>query len=826
MISNLFIPQSAIRIPQLKGEVMGTLLQDLRYGVRVLLKAPGFTVVAVLALALGIGANTAIFSVVNAVLLRPLPFKDPDSLVWAQAEDLQTGEQGGMISPPDFLDYRAQNRVFEHFAAIQSMSFTLTGEAEPERVTGARVSADFFETLGILPTKGRAFLADEEQDGRNRVVVISYGLWQRRFGSDPNLIGKTVALSGQAAIVVGIMPDGFQFPREAQVWAPIAFNSKDTSMRRAHFLAAVGRLKPGVTLAQAQADVDSIAHRLEQQYPETNINYGMGLTGLPQQIVGEMRGTLFVLLGAVGFVLLIACANVANLSLARGAARAKEIAIRVAMGASRARIVRQLLTESVLLALFGGGLGLLLAVWGVDMLVALSPEDLPRVREVTIDPRVLGFTLLISVLTGLIFGLAPALSFSRRSDLNETLKEGGRSSGASAAHNRMRSILVVAEVALSLLLLVGAGLLIKSFLKLSQVETGFDASSVMTMRLALPQGKYAEAQRRADFYHQLIERTQALPGVEEAGVISELPLSGQNNDTYFALEGQPLAYASSGENLANARTASPDYFRAMGIPLIKGRFFTDQDRIAAPHVVIISETFARQFFADTDPVGHRLTIDIGEPWTGEIIGVVGNIRHRSLAAEPFREMYTNIEQTPRGMVNLVVRTRNDPESVVAAIKKEVQALDPDLPIYNPKTMQERVSESASAPRFRTLLLALFAALALVLAAVGIYGVISYSVTQRTHEIGIRMALGAQPKDILKLVVGHGVVLALVGVTIGLVGAFLMTRVMASLLFGVSATDPVTYTVVSLLLMTVALIACYIPARRAMKVEPMVALHYE
>ncbi len=804
---------------------MTTLWQDIRYGFRTLLKKPGFTAITVLTLALGIGVNSAIFSVVNAVLLRPLPFAEADRLVYVEGLDFRDNTKGGSISPPDFLDYREQTHTFERFAAFQPLSFTLTGEAEPERVTSARVSAGFFETLGVQPVAGgRTFLAEEEEAGRNGVVVVSHGLWQSRFGGDPKLVGKTLALNGQNATIIGIMPPDFQFPREAKLWTPIAFKTPQMSQRRSHFLQAVGRLKNGVTLAQAQAEVNNIAHGLEKQYPESNTNFGLGLTLLPERLVGQLRLTLFVLLGAVGLVLLIACANVANLSLARGVSRHREIAIRSALGASRVRVVRQLLTESVLLALVGGGLGLLLAVWGVDLLVAFSPENLPRIKEVAIDWRVLAFTLFVSLLTGIIFGLFPALSTSKP-NLTETLKEGSRGT-MGAKGQRLRALLVVSEVALSLILLVGAGLLIKSFLRLTHVDPGFAPTNVLTMQLSLTRMKYPEPQQTAAFFQELISRIEALPGVEAAGTVTELPLSGQDNDTFFTIEGKPPVAFGSLENDANIRIISPDYFRAIGIPLLKGRSFTERDSEKAPNTIIVSDSFARRFLPNEDPIGKRLTIDFGKPWTGEIAGVVGSIRHSSLAQEPFGEMYVNHAQTPAPMTNLVVRAAGDPTKLTAAIRNEVQSLDKDLPIYNVKTMEQRISESAAQPRFRTLLLGLFACVALLLASVGIYGVISYSVTQRTHEIGIRLALGAQARDVLRLVVRQGMVLALIGIVIGLIGAFAVTRVMASLLYGVSATDPVTFVGVSVLLAGVALVACLVPARRATKVDPMIALRHE
>ncbi|MFN2452747.1 MAG: ABC transporter permease [Pyrinomonadaceae bacterium] len=805
---------------------MKTLLQDLRYGARLLLKRPAYTAMTVLTLALGIGANSAIFSVVDAVLLNPLPFVEPDRLVYMEGADLRDGSKGGAISPPDFLDYREQNHVFERLAAFQPLSFTVTGNgSESERIPAARVSAGFFETLGVAPIGGgRTFLAEEEQEGRNGIVIISYGLWQRRFGGDPKAVGQTLTINGQNAQIVGIMPNGFQYPREAEMWTPIAFKTPPMSLRRSHFLWAIGRLKQGVSFDQAQAGMTAIARQLEQQYPDSNKNFGAGLTLLPERTVGELRQTLLLLAAAVCFVLLIACANVANLTLARGAARHREIAIRSALGASRARVVRQLLTESVLMALIGGALGLLLAVWSVDLLVSLSPENLPRLKEVTTDWRVVGFTFVVSIVTGVLFGLAPALA-SSKTNLTDTLKEGSRGL-TGTGRQRLRSLLVVSEVALSLMLLIGAGLLIKSFVRLSQVDTGFKPENVLTMQLTLTRAKYPEKQQRAAFFNQLLERIETLPGAEAAGTVSELPLSGQENDTFFTIEGKPTVAFGSTENDANIRVVSTDYFRAIGIPLIKGRTFTNRDTLDAPNTILVSESFARRYLPNEDPIGKRLTIDFGQPWTGEIAGVVGNIRHSSLAQETGGEMYVSGAQTPPFSTNLVVRTPVDPSKMTAAIRNEVQALDKDLPLYNIKTMERRISESAAQPRFRTLLVGLFACLALVLASVGIYGVISYSVTQRTHEIGLRMALGAQGRDVFKLVIKQGMQLALAGVGLGLIGAFIVTRVMSSLLYGVSATDPVTFAGITLLLTFVALFACYIPARRATKVDPMVALRYE
>ncbi|HVG17616.1 MAG TPA: ABC transporter permease [Blastocatellia bacterium] len=801
---------------------MENVIQDLRYAVRVLLKSRGFTAVAVMALALGIGANTAVFSVVNAVLLKPLPYKDSDRLVLMLGASLQSGQLRGSVSPPDFLDYRERNTTLERLAAVAGASFSLTGGAEPERIQSARVSEGFFEVLGVDPAYGRTFTPEEEQAGRDQVAVLGNGLWQRRFGADPNVIGQSVTLNDRSYLVVGVMPAGFQYPRDVELWVPFAFGTPQTSVRRFHYLRPVGRLKPGVSLQQAQADFTSIARSLAEQYPDSNRDYGAGIVSMTERTVGDMRQPLWILSGAVGFVLLIACANVANLLLARASARQKEIAIRSALGATRGRVTRQLLTESVLLSLLGGASGLLVAWWGVEGLAALSSDNIPRVKEVGIDGRVLGFTLLVSLVTGVVFGLIPAIQASR-TDLNETLKEGGRTA-ATALGQWVRRALVVFEVAIALFVLIGAGLMIKSFMRLSEIDPGFKPDNVLTMQVALTQGKYPDPAQRANFFKQLIHRLEALPGVQAVGTISQLPMSGQNNDTRFSVEGRPAD--RSNPTYANSRVASPDYFKALGIPLLKGRYFSDSDSEAPPRVVIISESFAREFFPDEDPVGQRLAIDEGDELKVEIVGVVGNVRHQGLAAEPWREMYVNQYQAPIGETNLVVRAGSDPTRLTSAIKGELQAMDKDVPLFNVRTMEKLVSESVAQPRFRTLLLTIFAAVAMALAAVGIYGVMSYYVTQRTREIGIRMALGATSKDVMRLVVGQGMALAVAGVAVGLAGALLLTRLMASLLYQISASDPATFAVISITLTAVALLASYIPARRATKVDPMEALRYE
>ena len=802
---------------------MENIIQDLRYGIRVLLKSPAFTAVAVIALALGIGANTAVFSVVNGVLLKPLPYKDAERLVLILGANLTTGQIfGGSVSPPDFVDYRERQQSFERLAASASWEASLTGGAEPERVKSARVTEGYFETLGVEPIYGRTFTREEEQSGRDQIVVLGNGIWQQRFGGDPNILGQTITLNDRSYTVVGIMPAGFQYPRDVELWVPLVFGTPQTSVRRFHFLRPVGRLKAGVSLEQAQADFTSIARQLAEQYPDSNREYGAGLVSMSERIIGSMRQPLLILSGAVAFVLLIACANIASLLLARASARQKEIAIRAALGASRARIARQMLTESILLSIFGGALGLLVALWGINALVALSSDNIPRVKEVGIDGRVLGFTLAVSIVTGIIFGLIPAIQASR-TDLNETLKEGGRSA-ATAMGQWIRRALVVFEVAIALTVLIGAGLMIKSFMKLSEVDPGFKPANVLTMQVALAAQKYPEPSQRTAFFQQLVHRVESLPGVQAVGTISQLPMSGQQEDTRFTIEGKPAG--PDEQSYANSRVASPDYFRALGIPLLKGRYFTDADSMTAPQVVIISDSFARRFFPEEDPIGQHIAIDIGEPWKGEIVGVVGDIRHNGLAADSWREMYVNQYQAPTAGANLVVRAASDPTRLTAAIKSEAHQMDKDVPVYNVQTMEKLVSESVAQPRFRTLLLAIFAAIAMTLAAVGIYGVMSYYVTQRTHEIGIRMALGASSRDVMKMVVRQGMALAVAGLGIGLVGAFLLSKLMASLLYQISASDPATFAIISATLAAVAFLASYVPARRATKVDPLVALRYE
>ena len=804
---------------------MQTLMQDLRYGSRMLWKNPGFTIIAVLALALGIGANTAIFSVVNAVLLRPLSYPDSARIIWIEANNTAKGITESNVSPPDFADWSAQNHVFEQMAAFASGGAILSRGDEPERVRTTAASASFFTLFKTQPVIGRAFSEQEDRAGGEPVVVLSYGLWQRRFGADPNLICSKLTLSGKSTTVIGIMPPGFDFPTQTEVWVPLALDAS-TERRDNRYLQAIARLKTGVTVEQAQAEINVISNRLGQEYAETNSGWGVSLSTVHERMVGEVRPSLLLLLGAVTFVLLIACANVANLLLARAAARQKEIAIRTALGAGRLRVIRQLLTESVLLSALGGALGLLLSVWLTDLLIAISPANTPRFDEIKLDARVLVFTLAVTVLTGLIFGLAPALQASQP-DLNEALKEGGRGSSEGYRRNRLRGLLMVSEIALSFLLLAGAGLLIKSFLRLRDVNPGFNPEHVLTMRLAPLSTKYPKGQQKVEFFRQVLERIRTLPGVESAGAVLSLPLGGDtfNVGRSFIREGRPMTPEESAN--ASYLVATPDYFRVMQIPLITGRAFSEQDSEESPKVVIINETMARRFWSSENPIGKRMTIWRDEKFPREIVGVVGDTKPSTLGGEPAPQMYVpHAQDAGWGAMTLVIRTATEPTTLIGTVRQEILSFDKSQPVYNIKTMNDVVSTSLAASRISMLLISVFAGVALLLAMLGIYGITAYYVTQRTHEIGIRMALGAQTGDVLRLVIKQGMLLALIGLGIGLVAAFALTRVMASLLYGVSATDPVTFSVVSALLIVVALIACLVPARKATKVDPMVALRYE
>jgi putative ABC transport system permease protein len=811
---------------------MRSLLQDLRYGLRSLLKRPGFTVVAVLALALGIGANSAIFSVVNSVLLRPLPYKDPEQLViaWETNPQLLSDylKTHNEAAPANFFDWQTESRSFENLAAFRWQDFNLTGGDAPEQVMGNAVTPNMFATLGVRPALGRDFLAEEGQAGRENVVILGHGLWQRRFGSDPGVVGQTIGVNGRPHTVVGVMPEGFEFPRAAsELWTPLAPTDDFKTNRTAHFLYTRARLKPGVTIEQAQAEMDTIAARLRQQYPDTNNQRGVRLASLSEESVAQIKPALLILLAAVGFVLLIACANVANLMLARAAARQKEIAIRTALGAGRLRIIRQLLTESVLLSLLGGTCGLLLALWGIDLLLASMPRQfalgIPGWNKIGLDYRVLGFTLGVSLLTGILFGLFPAWQASKY-DLNESLKEGSKGS-AGQGRKRFRNALIVSEVTLALVLLVGSGLMMRSLWRLMDVRPGFDPQNLTTLQLSLPQAQYARDEQVVAFYSELTRRLENLPGVEAAATIDMMPMGGSGGTTSFIVEGRP-APAPGQYPEANARTSSPGYFRTMRIPVVKGRDFSEHDTAEKPFVVVINETMARKYWPGEDPIGKRLLDPRDRTPPAEVIGVVGDVKHFGLDDQAEEYIYTSALQTPGSGMFVVVRTTTDPVGMTATLRKEVQALDKELPVFDVKPMEQRIVESTGARRLVMFLLGVFALVALILASVGIYGVMAYSVTQRTHEIGIRVALGASRGDILRLVVRQGMLLVLAGVALGLLVSLAVTRFMSGLLFGVMPNDPATLVGVSLLLAGIAFIACLVPALRAMKVDPMVALRYE
>jgi putative ABC transport system permease protein len=771
---------------------MDTLIQDIRYAMRMMLKRRTFTVLAVIALALGIGSTTAIFSVINSVLFKPLPYEEPDRLVKVWEKRLALGRTRNVASAPDFFDWKAQNTVFEDMAAYQRTDVTLGGGDTPERIMATGVSPGLFSILGIQPRLGRLFQPEEDQIGKHRVALISDGLWKRRFASDPNIIDKPIILNGNTWTIVGVMPPGLTFPdREVDIWAPLTYSDSERSNRGSHYLEVIARLRPGVTIDQARQNMDEIAAGLESQY-QVNTGHGVNIFSLFDETVGEIGPTLWVLFGAVGFVLLIACANVANLLLARAASRQREIAVRTALGANRLRIVRQLLTESALLSIIGGAIGMLLALWGLDLLLSISPDSIPRVGEIKLDVRVLVFTLIVSLGTGILFGLVPALQASKP-DLNETLKEGGRSSSGSVRHNRVRSFFVITEVAICLVLLIGAGLMIKSFVRLMNVSPGFNPENVLTVRVS-PGRKYDSTQKVTSYFQQTLERISAVPGVTSSGAALSLPLSGGAGSRYFQIEGRPPQPAGQGFN-ANLNFTAPGYFKTMGIQLISGRDFTDADAEGAPEVAIINEQMARMFWPDQEPLGQRIRVGDG-PWR-TVVGIVGDVKYKAMDVETRQEMYWPFYQTGVGVGAFVARTSGDPKEMAAAIRTAMLEVEKDQPLYDIKTLKEILSESVRGRWLNTLLLGVFGGTALVLAAVGLYGVISYSVTQRTHEIGIRMALGASSKDVLRLIVGQGMLLTAIGIALGLCGALALTSFMKKLLFEVKASDPITLVVIAL-----------------------------
>ncbi len=812
---------------------MATLLQDVRYGLRMLAKNPAFTAVAVLTLALGIGANTAIFSVVNAVLLRPLPYRQSDHLVkvWGNFSGIGIPGDRNWISAPEFKDLETQNKSFSGIAATTSESFNLGINGTPQRIEGYLVSPSLFELLGVQPFLGRAFLQEEATPGRDREVLLSYGLWKRGFGGDTGIVGKQIVINDLNVTVVGVMPASFEYPDDAEMWAPLALAPSDFTPdhRGNHGLEVLARIRPELSLAQARADMSAVTKIVEQQnpaYPYARFNFAFTLTPLLAEMVSDVQKALWILTAAVGLVLLIACANVANLLLVRASNREREIAIRVALGGARKRIVAQLLTESVLLALLGGFAGILLARWGLDVLVNLSATIFPRVAAASMDGRVLLFSTLISVATGIIFGLAPALH-SSRGVRAESLKEGGRGATVGSVSQRLRHSLIVAELALSLVLLSGAGLLIKSFLRLQEVDGGFRPDHVLTMRISLPETKYSKPEQIRAFYRDVLDRISTLPGVQAAGAVNLLPLSGGSTSGTTTIDTTAVPPDSRTPE-CDLRVVTPDFFKAMSVKLIRGRFFAENDNDQSPPVAIVDQSLANTYWPGEDAIGKRLHlggVKSTAPWM-TIVGVVAHVRYRTLEEMSRAEVYWPEAQRASSSLSLAIRTAGDPLALAPSVQKAVQSVDPEQPVYSVRSMDTLLENSLARRRLSLLLLAIFAAAALLLAAVGIYGIMSYWVSQRSHEMGIRMALGASRVDVLRLVLRQGLVLAGVGVFAGLVGSLVLTRFIASLLFAVKPTDPATFLVVAVALGAVAVAASFIPAHRATRVAPMKALRYE
>jgi putative ABC transport system permease protein len=804
---------------------MDTTTQDLKFAIRMLAKSPGFTLIAVLTLALGIGANTAIFSVVNAVLLRPLPFKDASQLVRLRETYKLVGNVS--VSYPDFLDWRQQSHAFADMSVVNNVNFNLSGIAQPENIAGYAVSPNFLTLLGVSPILGRDLLPSEEKPGTAPVALLSYQLWQSHLGGDPAVIGRSITLDGRSFSIVGVLPATFRFLDTTDVIVPIGFFAADfTDRAQRGDTDVVGRLAPGVTLSQAALEMNTIAARLAQQYPQTNHGFGAHLESLREAFTGDTRLAVLVLFGAVVFVLLIACVNVANLFLVRGAARAREIALRQAFGASRGRLIRQMLTESLVLAFCGGALGLILGAWGISGLGHLLPADSMQMMGVRMDLSVLLFAAAMIALVTFAFGLIPALQ-ATRPDVHETLKEGGRSATSTRGQHRLRGALAIAETALALVLLVGAGLMLKSLYHLIQVSPGFQPARVLYMEMDLRTDQYSKDPAILNFWQQVLDRVRVIPGVESAALGTVVPLTGNHRRSDITIEGLPIPGPGEFPH-PDRHTVSADYITTMGTPLLRGRNFSDADNETAPDVALINSTMARRFFTDGDAIGKRFLW--GHPGKDEkwitIVGVVADTKLYGLDNPARLEVYSPYRQRPSADMNLVVRSAVDPASLTSAIRSAVAAIDKDQPIFDVHTMQQLVDDSISTRRLTLVLLGIFSALALILAAIGIYGVMAYTVALRTQEIGIRMALGAQQKDVLRLVLGQGARIAFFGVAIGLAAAAALGRLLSTLLFSVSASDPITFAAVAVLLISVALLACYIPARRAMRVDPLIALRHE